>query len=692
MKPNDSNTNLVLPVDPINISNEGSNNRETVVIMTSHPPGHTAIKGSDYIIIDHKGPNIVVERQVNHQLIHEGQHKYNQQTRGSNDSSVNSIASPATEALEYILEDTKSNIHTNLEINNPNMDDNSLLLDLNELLRRDPTFSGLEDSKSGYPTSPPQFISTAPNVEAMNAANININNRQGLAIPGSKHPGIMSSATITSGQTGNSSGGGILQNRINLDMGGSFGSSGASSNEKTAFDHGSLGSTSPSYFPSDPNTNKITKSIPDALVKMDTSALIGGISICTSPSQQQLAAGEPDNNTATIASNPISMTLINQPPSGNHHGPTLAQLNSPTDNDATSGLINVAETGIKMEISDFDDLDLFLSSSSANVSFGLSHPDVKPQVHGTAKQITNPLSPLSHQIKQEPGLNTMNNSSWNNRIIQATNVTPLTNMNFWQATTDEMLFGPSTSGHPSNSSSNTVGGSSTGTGATFSGAMTSLSSSVPVNLFHNVSSPLSDILTDLSPSSGNTCIPSNSSISISGMSPSLRSTISPNGFIIGSPIANPLLSPNTPTPSNAGPTRNSTLHKLLMQRKGDGPITGRPSPVRSPESRKTLEQMKNSLSTSNPLISQQLLSRSAPTSNPIASGNIPMDSRLWTRREPRPHISSVCSVGEASSIADEVNEVLGGLSPNDDLHDIVSDDEEEEHGNYPEYKDSSDGT
>ena len=65
---------------------------------------------------------------------------------------------------------------------------------------------------------------------------------------------------------------------------------------------------------------------------------------------------------------------------------------------------------------------------------------------------------------------------------------------------------------------------------------------------------------------------------------------------------------------------------------------------------------------------------------------------MWSRREPRQHISSVCSVGEASSIADEVNDVLSGLSPNDDLQDIPSDDEDDLTGNYPEYKDgSSDG-
>merc|ERR1712038_936526 len=244
-----------------------------------------------------------------------------------------------------------------------------------------------------------------------------------------------------------------------------------------------------------------------------------------------------------------------------------------------------------------------------------------------------------------------------------------------------MIFGGSAMRHPSDPSATTAGRNSAA-----NSTITSLSSSVPVNIFRNVTSPLSDILTDLSP----TPLQPNSPISISGVSPSLRSTLSPNGFIIGSTIANTLLSPNTQTPSNAGPTRNSTLHKLLMQRKGEGPITGRPSPVRSPEARKTLEQMKNSLSVSNPLISQQLLSRSAPTSNPLGPGNSQMENRMWARREPRQHISSVCSVGEASSIADEVNDVLSGLSPNDDLHDTPSDDEDDLTGNYAEYKESSD--
>ena len=66
--------------------------------------------------------------------------------------------------------------------------------------------------------------------------------------------------------------------------------------------------------------------------------------------------------------------------------------------------------------------------------------------------------------------------------------------------------------------------------------------------------------------------------------------------------------------------------------------------------------------------------RSVPTATP---GQQQLERALWARREPRQHISSVCSVGESSSIADEVNEVLSGISPND-LPDIESDDEDED--------------
>ena len=161
-----------------------------------------------------------------------------------------------------------------------------------------------------------------------------------------------------------------------------------------------------------------------------------------------------------------------------------------------------------------------------------------------------------------------------------------------------------------------------------------LSSSVPANILQN-NSPLSDILADLSPS------------------------------------ASAMDSANL-GPSHAGPERHSTLHKLLLRRDPH-----RPPPVRSPDRGKTLEQIRSSLSASNPLLTQQL-SKSAPNSSQQQQ-----PANVWSRREPRQHISSVCSVGNDSSIQDEVNDVLSGLSPTD-LPDIVSDDEEDDEDNSEE--------
>lgn len=96
---------------------------------------------------------------------------------------------------------------------------------------------------------------------------------------------------------------------------------------------------------------------------------------------------------------------------------------------------------------------------------------------------------------------------------------------------------------------------------------------------------------------------------------------------------------------------------------------------------KTLGVMRNSLSSSNPLLSQQQLSTSAPVnqsymSEAAAAASGSGHPRVWARREPRQHFSSVCSVGETSTLAEEVNDVLSRMDPND-LQDIVSDDEED---------------
>ena len=343
---------------------------------------------------------------------------------------------------------------------------------------------------------------------------------------------------------------------------------------------------------------------------------------------------------------------------------TLTQLNSPTENDFASNAAASAATvtgAVKMETNDFDDLDLFLTNSSPNVSFGLQ--DVKPATgqHFQVKQEV--LRP--HHLQQLP-----QQHQYNPTTLQ------LANPNFWQASTDELLFGHASASAP--------------TGAA---AAAQMSSSVPI-----IANPLSDILTELNPGNCET-----------KLLPSTATTAStPPLSVVPSSQAGTV---NATSPSQVGPTRHSTLHRLLMQRgKSDvaaaqaaaaaaavGASTtatkSRPSPVRSPEARKTLDQMRTSLSSG-----VSMLSRSAPsTSSSLVAAGLNASANaaggepsrnVWARREPRPHINSVCSVGDASSIADEVNDVLQGLSPAGvDLQDIASDDEE---GGYLD-KDSSDG-
>ena len=82
-----------------------------------------------------------------------------------------------------------------------------------------------------------------------------------------------------------------------------------------------------------------------------------------------------------------------------------------------------------------------------------------------------------------------------------------------------------------------------------------------------------------------------------------------------------------------------------------------------------------------------MMAASASATATAAAAGGDTSRNVWARREPRQHISSVCSVGEASSIADEVSHVLAGLSPSGDLQDIVSDDDDYDQDD----KDSSDG-
>ena len=300
--------------------------------------------------------------------------------------------------------------------------------------------------------------------------------------------------------------------------------------------------------------------------------------------------------------------------------PTLAQLNSPTGPSDT----------IKIESVDLDMDDIgqfFMKNNSPNVTLGVGPANRSSLANSTSPTINVGGITIRGQLPKQP---------------------QQTTTAIWPNGPEDSSF-TGTNNPWSNLSSSMPTGAMPIIGSGGQGSISGVTASSSYNI-----SPLSDILTDLSSNSGST--------------------------------PNQSLSPNLPSnsPSQAGPTRSSTLHKLLM-RKDQAKQTGRPSPVRSPDGsiirpNKTLEVIRNSLSSSSTLLSQQQMSTSAPVNHSYMSEAAAAASgsgypRVWARREPRPHISSVCSVGETSTLADEVNEVLGRMDPND-LQDIVSDDED----------------
>merc|ERR1719295_2395829 len=133
---------------------------------------------------------------------------------------------------------------------------------------------------------------------------------------------------------------------------------------------------------------------------------------------------------------------------------TLTQLNSPTDNDFPACPApapgSAAEGSVKMEVShDFDDLDqLFLTNSSPNVSFGLQ--ETKPPV---VTLNTTQFRPQQAQAQQQQAIKHpelgLGVSRPQHHQQQPSNYNPsiqLANPNFWQASTDELLFGTPTAG------------------------------------------------------------------------------------------------------------------------------------------------------------------------------------------------------------------------------------------------------
>lgn len=176
------------------------------------------------------------------------------------------------------------------------------------------------------------------------------------------------------------------------------------------------------------------------------------------------------------------------------------------------------------------------------------------------------------------------------------------------------------------------------------------------------------------------------------LSPPVRSTFSPisqprsPNMQVLSPVSSHHQIPSTvPINSSLSPnqsSQHSTLHELLMRKEPQVP-----DPIRSRSNsnqfksakRPIVNRQRNSLSMSNPLLVSQL-SKSAPVKN------LPLDNLIWTRRDPRPHMNSICSVGGDSSIADEVSDVLNSLSPSE-LNDIDSEDEDITNKDYDSEED-----
>jgi len=269
-----------------------------------------------------------------------------------------------------------------------------------------------------------------------------------------------------------------------------------------------------------------------------------------------------------------------------------------------------SSTGVRSLLEDFDLNDYFTSDKAKNVSL---HPHSAHASGGgntpqsLQRQRSNTMPSGRTHIKTEhvqADIPTFLQAD-DNLIFSSTSFSSQSGGAAFATSAASAATGPASSSTPSASGS-----------VPSSAASHLLSSSVPGggtngSVFHN--SPLSDILNDLS-------------------MPSTPATVAQAG---ASPIHDNLAGSS---PSNAGPERHSTLHKLLLRK--DPVLVGRPSPVRSPESRgsggsgsgvKTLDKIRSSLSASNPLLAQQL-SQSAPSQQSY------LDRVLWSRREPRQHI------------------------------------------------------
>jgi len=191
-----------------------------------------------------------------------------------------------------------------------------------------------------------------------------------------------------------------------------------------------------------------------------------------------------------------------------------------------------------------------------------------------------------------------------------------------------------------------------------------LSSSVPVSVISNTSE-----FQDLSNMSNGGPAISPSRLTLS---PSMLSALSPSKQEASSPSQASNLSPSSQplSPHQGSSVNASSLHELLMRQDPSipDPIRPRSNSNQFKSAKRPISQrQRNSLSISSPLVASQL-SKSAPVKT------LPIEQMIWSRRDPRPHMNSVCSNAGDSSIADEVSEIMNSLSPSE-LNDIDSEEE-----------------
>ena len=463
----------------------------------------------------------------------------------------------ASDALEYILHQPTAAVPpapAQQEDSNSSLDTNSLMFDLHELLKRDPTLSSLNPVKEDPDLALDNAVALGVGMPIPQAAGGVANHRSPLNLPGQ----------VTAGFAGDLDGG-----------------SGAGSSAP----HGAFGGSS---VGSNVTASPLLASPPPAGTPVFAATVSGAPGLqmqFQQQQQQQVATAIPPHIQSIRHPVPIQSMDTTPPPNvivaggGGVSGslPTAADLDLDLNLDSNDYFTNAASRNVSLcpQFTQQQQKKLRQQQQQQQSMAG-SAPSFGG-VAGTTIKTEPGLSPQQQQVQMGVGMGPTSNTGAH--FLQADDSLVFSTTSF-SAQTGGAAFTTTSGGQAAIAAAAAAG---------VGGVKDPLSSSVPASIFQN--SPLSDILADLSPAGAGAGIPPNPPTSVS---------------------------PNLPgsSPSHAGPERHSTLQKLLLSKNKESAVSAtvtsgaagghRPSPVRSPENRKTLDKMKSSLSASNPLLCQQV--------------------------------------------------------------------------------------